>query len=446
MIKNVMAEDKKKKLKLGFRTSREVLDEYVPDIPITAAGKLTRTIMRLSTMKCPAKFNYGFKKRDMKGRQVLILSQHTSRDDPYYVNAGYPFIQPNAIMSRHNVLIPVFYRLLLKDGVILKSLFEPDTAALRQMMRLYKKGASFLLFPEGVQSVCGFTQPIHPATARLIKKLAMDTVLCTSHGAYLCNPRFDTNKRRGRLEYNYDILFTKEELKELSEEELYERLLKAFRYNDFEWNSKKQFRYKGKVPCAHGIDKLLFVCPRCKRQYEMHVEGDRLLCSCGSAVTIDECYNLIPDDKDFPFKRIDEWYLWERDVIAEETSREDFRLEYDVEYKMLNEGNLFKGSYVKVGEGKLLLDREHLRYNGTRNGEPVELVFDISRVPSMTVTRSMANELYYDGVYHQFPIKGDKPEAIKMMSAVEILHDAGDPERSKARKDVEEGYQRGESV
>ena len=422
-----------------IKTPGEMLEEYKPDLPSVRAAKLTRLIMRLSTLTRPAKITYGFDKSRMRGRQVLILAQHASTDDPYYVSAAYPFIQPNAVMSLHNVLIPLMYRLMLKDGVILKALYEPDSKAMRQLMRLHKKGASFLIFPEGIQSLDGTTQPIHPATARLIKKLDMDTVLCTSHGAYLSNPRFDTHKRKGRIEYRIDMLFTKEELKDMSEEDLYSRLLGKFRYNDFAWNEEHQFSYKGKVPLAHGLDNLLFVCPRCKKQFAMKVDGDRLVCSCGSSVRIDEHYNLLPEGgSDFPFRRIDEWSRWQRDVIAEEVSNEDFVMHEDVDYLVLNLEDLSKGRYIHAGEGQLTLERGTMRYKGTKFGEEAEFTFDIARMPSTPLSTSLANQLYYDGVYYQFDVKASHAHAIKLMVAVEVLHEMGDPDRSRARKDVEE--------
>ena len=430
--------EKQKKQNYGSGALRDVFEAYVPELPAKCAAILTRSIMRLSVLNRPAVFRYDFDRREMKGKPVLILSQHASTDDPYYVNAGYPFVQPNVVMSLHNALIPVMYRLLLADGVILKTLYEPDIKAIRHLMRLHKKGASFLIFPEGIQSMDGTTQPLHPATARLIKKLAMDTILCTSHGAYLCNPRFDTYKRKGRIEYNYDILFRKEEVEEMTEEELYSRLLEKFRYNDFAWNSEKQYRYKGKVPCAHGLDNMLFICPRCRRQFEMHVEGDRIQCSCGSAVTVDDRYNLVPDDPaEFPFRRIDEWYRWQRDVIAEEVIKEDFMIREYVNHLTLNLGDLSKGRYLYAGEGRIELDRSKLRYIGTRNGENVDLRFDISRMPSATITASInANQFYYDGEYYQFAIKDDPRHIVKILMAVEVLHDMDDTERRKARRDV----------
>ena len=71
-----------------IKTPGEMLEEYKPDLPSVRAAKLTRLIMRLSTLTRPAKITYGFDKSRMRGRQVLILAQHASTDDPYYVSAG----------------------------------------------------------------------------------------------------------------------------------------------------------------------------------------------------------------------------------------------------------------------------------------------------------------------------------------------------------------------
>lgn len=169
----------------------------------------------------------------------------------------------------------------------------------------------------------------------------------------------------------------------------------------------------------------------------MHVEGDRLLCSCGSAVTIDDCYNLIPDDSDeFPFTRIDKWYSWQREVIAEEVLQDGFLMQEDVVYQKLNTQNLWKGRHITLGEGRIELDQKQLRYTGTREGEPVELEFDIARIPSLTVSTSLANEFYYDGEFFQFVIKGGPGRAFKLMIVSEILHDAVDSVRRRAREDV----------
>ena len=418
------------------QTPRELLDAYVPQLPNKHAVRLTWLLMGALQLLRPARYFYKFDKREMKGRPVLLLAQHASFDDPYDVLWGYRFVMPNAIMSMHNILLPGLMRLLMADGVILKSLYEPDMSAMRHLLRLHKQGASFVLFPEGIQSVDGTTQPLHPATARLVKKLAMDTVLCTSRGAYLSHPRFASGARRGRKEYTYELLFQKDELKSLTEAEVYARLLGKFRYNDFLWNSDKHYPYRGKTPCADGIDRLLFICPRCGRQFTMHVEGERLLCDCGSAVRIDGSYQLLPEAPGFPFARIDEWYRWQQDVIAEEVQAEDFCLRYDASYQMLNLERLSRQRNVTVGEGRVTLDRDCFRYTGTKDGEAVDLRFKLSRLPSAPFPKKPGNEFYYDGVFHLFTPTADPRLAVKVLLAVEALHNLDDPVRRKACEDV----------
>ena len=155
-------------------------------------------------------------------------------------------------------------------------------------------------------------------------------------------------------------------------------------------------------------------------------------------MTVDDRYNLMPDDPAaFPFRRIDEWYRWQREVIAEEAMNENFMIREEVDHLTLNPDDLNKGRYLHVGEGWIELDRSQLRYIGTRNGEKVDLRFDISRMPSATITTSInANQFYYDGEYYQFAMKGDPRHAVRIMMAVEVLHEMDDPERRKARNDA----------
>ena len=116
--------------------------------------------------------------------------------------------------------------------------------------------------------------------------------------------------------------------------------------------------------------------------------------------------------------------------------KEDFMIREEVDHLTLNLDDLSKGRYIHAGEGRIELDRSQLRYTGTRNGEDVDLRFDISRMPSATITTSInANHFYYDGEYYQFAMKGDPRHAVRIMMAIEVLHEMGDPERRKARSD-----------
>jgi hypothetical protein len=109
-----------------------------------------------------------------------------------------------------------------------------------------------------------------------------------------------------------------------------------------------------------------------------------------------------------------------------------------VTYLKLNLDDLRKGRYIYAGEGRIELDREHFRYIGTKDGEDVDLKFEISRMPSATFSKDQTNQFYYDGEYYRFANKVDRRRSVKIMLAVEALHEMGDPDRRKAREDVRE--------
>ena len=59
-------------------------------------------------------------------------------------------------------------------------------------------------------------------------------------------------------------------------------------------------------------------------------------------------------------------------------------------------------------------------------------------MPSATISKDQTNQFYYDGEYYRFVNKVDRRRSVKIMLAVETLHEMGDPERRKAREDVRE--------
>ena len=418
-------------------TPEQKLDLYKPKLPKLGAYSLAKAAAAVIQLFRPARCTESLDKKQWKGRPLLILACHASYDDPMHFAWQWRLFPPNAVMGKHHLFIPFLFRLYLWLGVVPKSLFEADVRAAAQILSLRRRGASILLYPEGVQSVAGCMMPLRPSTARLVKKLQMDTVLCSSHGAFLSSPRFDRHFRRGRLEYSYRPLFSAQEIAQMSEDVLYSRLLEALDYNDFLWNSEKQYRYRGRFPCAHGLDRLLIRCPRCGGEFTLRVEGDDLICSCGNTITVDDRYNLRPaEGSSLPFKRIDEWYNWQRAKIAEEALAEDFRLVYDAEYRMLITNKLRFNRFQTVGRGQVTLDRESLTYTGTKDGEDVTLTFAVSRIPSAPFAGTDGNEFYYDGIFRLFRIPDNPKLSVKVLIAIETLHNLTDPAQRKCYEDI----------
>ena len=404
------------------KTPREILEHYRSTLPSPFSRIIGRFILAFFNLKKPAKYEYSFNPKELKNKQVLLLAAHASFDDALHVLNGLSFKSFNVLMCVKHIPTKGRFKLLLSNGAIPKLLYEEDIKAVRNIMRLKNEGASFLIFPEGIQSMDGTEHSLADTTAKLVKSLDMDVVICTSHGAYLSRPRFSADFRKGQLEYSYKLL-PRDDFAGMTEEELNSLLSEKFKYNDFLWNSKMQYEYRGKTACANGLDKILFACPKCHRQFTMKVEGSRLVCSCGNAAEIDSRYNLKPEPgSEIPFSRIDEWFKWQEQIIEEVVSDPSFCLRYDVEYYKLSLDKLRRSPYVCVGEGRIEITRDHFKYVGTSHGKGVELTFDMAGIPSATFREGEANDFFYNGEYHQFRIKKDPRLACKVLLATEAIY------------------------
>ncbi len=418
-------------------TPAERLAAYRPALPTRGSAIVLRLLIGALVAFKKVKFEYLFDKKRMRGRPVLLVADHAATDSYLYVLHGWRFSQPNVVIGYQNLFVPGLFRIFLKAGIIPKKLYEPDLSTAVSMLRLKKNGASFLLFPEGIQSMDGSTMPVNPATAGLIKHLGTDVVLCKSRGAYLADPRFDHGNRRGPVSFSYSILFEKEELDSLSEDEIYTRLLSRFVYSDFAANEKEKLVYRSKYGNARGLEKILFLCPVCGRKYGIRTEKDRIICSCGNAVRVDETYSLIPEEGSaLPFSRIDSWYAREREEVRRETSDPGFLLSWRADIYSLVTDRLSKNDCRRDGEGILTLDPEKLVYEGTRRGENVRLEFDLRRIPSMPFVSGTGNEFFYKGEYFRFVPKAPSPLPVYILMAEEELHNALDPVWRKFSEDV----------
>lgn len=96
----------------------------------------------------------------------------------------------------------------------------------KEYQKYLDQGISVLICPEGKVSANGVTGAIAPSIARLVQWLGYPVGVIKMQGASLARPKWAYNLRfvrRGRVVTNCDMLFTKEEAKSLSKEEIYQK-------------------------------------------------------------------------------------------------------------------------------------------------------------------------------------------------------------------------------
>lgn len=405
-------------------------------------------VLGLLNRRYKVKFSYDYDPVAIKDQPTILLSSHASRLEFIYTIYGFHRKDINVVCGYQNILKKGIFGLFLKLGVIAKYLYQPDFLCVKKMIKVLKRGGAIGLFPEGIQSTSGSTHPINPTTVQFIKSSKANIVVCSSKGAYLATNRYSKDRKKGYIGIYYSLLFTPDMLKELSEEEIYQKLLEKISYNDFAFNKTARHAYIGKKPNADGICNILYRCPDCENEHTLSVDHDTVRCNaCGFAVRINEYYDLILESGKKCPADIDEWYKWQRRTVAQEILQDDFKLQFSGSLCTLHLDKLRKPPKDRklLSIGEATLDRSGFSFKGELDGQRVDYHFDAKTVYSMTFSTKGFLEFYHSNEY--FMLVPDNQDAclVKWTLASEEIHNLYDERWRKACQDVYE-YHKGDVV
>ena len=390
-------------------------------------------------------FSYDYDPKTIQKEPVVLLSAHASRTEFIYSIYGFGRHDINVVCGYQNILKKGLYHLFIQFGAISKYLYQPDYMCVKNMLRALKRGGSVGLFPEGIQSTSGSTHPINPATAQFIKSCKANVVVCTSRGAYLATNRYSADRKKGYIGLHYSHLFTPEKLKELSTEEIYEKLLQTIRYNDFAFNKEARNKYVGKLPNASGIDKILYKCPECKKEYTLRVPYDTIKCeSCGFEAGVDEYYDLVPIKGETLPENIDEWFKWQRRCVAQEVKNDDFEMTLVGSLCTIKLDKLRKPPHDKkiLSVGRATLTNRGFSFVGECNGERADFFFEAKSIYSITFSTKGFLEFYHNNDYFMIIPENREQCLIKWTLAAEEIHNLYDERWRAVCEDVYD-YQKG---
>ena len=381
-------------------------------------------------------FSYDYDPKQYKNTSCILLSTHPSRLDFINVLSGFDRKDVNIVVGYGNIMKKYVYTPLKHLGVICKYLYQPDITCTKNMLSVLKRNGSLVLFPEGIQSNTGSTHPINPATCKLLKKSKVHIFLAKSTGPYLCTNRYSKDVKKGPVHVHYSLLFTPEELATLTEDQIYNKLIEHFRYNEFEANRTDRRAYVGKLPNIAGLDNIIYICPHCHQEYTLSVENQTMTCShCGYAVSMNEYYDLLPVNKELIFDDIDKWYKWQRKVVREQVRQEGFELTMRGKLTRLRDDKLKKApnDVVTVAEGQITLNKDGLvvlRDDGTQEG------FSIKGIYSLYFSKNLTLEFFYNEEFYKIYPQIEQKYLPKWTLASEELHNLVDEKWHSASSDV----------
>ena len=215
-----------------------------------------------------------------------------------------------------------------------------------------------------------------------------------------------------------DILYTAEQVKKLSTEELKQGIVQRLSYDEFRWlEQRPNIRYRSSR-MAEGLENILTTCPYCKRKHTLTTKKNKIYCEhCGYLTSMSDRYAF---DEGFRFNDLAQWYNWQNECLKKEISgNADYALFSKVELRLPGTGN----SLTRHGGfGTCTLNRSGLTYTGTKDGETVELHFSLQRIYRLLFGAGENFEIY-DGTQILYFVPEEKRSAVEWYMASRILYD-----------------------
>ena len=259
--------------------------------------------------------------------------------------------------------------LLRSVGCICKRKFTNDIMLVRQLKKVIENGDIAVIYPEARYSLCGTTAVLPSSLGKLCKMLGVPVATLICHGHHVNSPFWNLKGKKVRpTEADFTLQFTPEELKEASVDEINDRLVADFQYDDFAWQKERGIRVDY-ARRAEGLHKVLYQCPACGAEFEMSSEGTRLRCNhCGKEWEMTELGELHALTGETEFSHIPDWYEWERANVRKEVEEGRYSSgELPVVVDSLPNAKKF----IRLGEGTMVHDMNGFRVSGTDvDGDP----------------------------------------------------------------------------
>ncbi len=352
-------------------------------------------------------------------KPAIILCNHGSFID-------FIFAQSLVIKSRPHFAVArlYFYHrylgwLLRKLGCFPKSMFALDIESTKNCLQILRSGEILAMMPEARLSTVGQFEDIQESTYSFLKKSKVPVYTVKLQGDYFADPKWGKGVRRGALvEAELDILFTAEQIQELTVDEIKTAVEQRLSYNEFSWlETKSDIHYRNRK-LAEGLENILTLCPICGEKHTVWTKGREIFCkNCGKLTSLNDRYGF---DGEFRFANFSQWYHWQKDLLRQQILKnEAYSLQSKVELRLPSNGN---GLTRNAGSGICTLDRSGLRYTGTKDGETVDIHFPLRQIYRLLFGAGENFEVYNGNQIHYF-VPEVKQSAVDWYLASMILYD-----------------------
>ena len=303
-----------------------------------------------------------------KKEPCLILMNHSCFLDMKIASACL-FPRPYHIVATSDSFIGL--NLVMRGiGCIPTTKFVTDMTLVRDLLHTVRnRRESVLMYPEASYSFDGTATTLPDSLGSLVKMLGVPVIMIRTYGAFTRTPLYNNLRaRKVRVTADMEYLFSPEDTKTKSAEELMAVLNDRFSFDNFAWQ-----RDNGIVidhpERADGLNRVLYKCPHCLSENGMQAEGIHITCTaCGKSYTLREDGQMEAHDGNTEFPHIPDWYAWERDCVREALENGTYCLDIPVEIRM----QVDMRAVYRVGTGRLHHDKDGFHLVGCADaaGQP----------------------------------------------------------------------------
>ena len=261
----------------------------------------------------------------------LLVSNHTDGADPGFVlsdvRAYFRFTSSDHVME--NPLIRAIFMFIGRPLINYQK--DSSDVIYNNMLTSLKRGINVQLMAEARVTDTGETGYISPRNAHLVKEAGCGLITHRITGGYLTIPRWADERRKGPVYGEVVHHYTKAEIAQMSEEEIYEAMCRDLYVNAYDANRVKKQKYIAKDP-AQSAEYVLYGCPKCGTVGKLHTKHDTIFCDCCDfEATVDD-YGFWHSE-DMEWDNIPDWDRYQKELIYklidEATDPDEVLVEHD---------------------------------------------------------------------------------------------------------------------
>lgn len=342
----------------------------------------------------------------------IILSNHTTTLDPVMISCL--FKQNLYFMASKDIFNHRFIGKFLKfwlNPIAKEKGKKTDLTAIKSCLRVAKENGNIAIFPEGNRTLSGELGNVDFSIVKLIKQLKKPLVICNIEGGYPTDPRWGLTIRKGKIHASIKKIYSYDEIKDMSNEELYELVLSGLRVNDYNYYPN----YKGKKLAEH-LEKILYICPVCGHMHTISTNKNMIYCSsCKLEVEHLPSLTFKTNREEFSFKNVSDWYKWQIEVIKEKDYNYN-EVIYQDEVGLYLSQPFKKKELLSFGIMKIYNDRF------TFDGYDKEFLFD--DIIAVTLVGKKKMNIYVDDTTYQI-FNNPKTNLLKYMHLFYVIKNIG---------------------